>query len=454
MDDVGSLRRVRALDGLRGLAVAAVLLFHGGYLKGGFLGVDLFFVLSGFLITSLLLAEARERGRIHLAHILSRDPRRLHLGHFWAPRARRLLPALTLLLAAVALYALVLARSDELHRIRFDGLASAFYFANWRAVFATQTYWELFAKPSPLQHTWSLAIEEQFYVLWPLVMTGVVAWCARRQRLLAPRVLALCGGLTLASLVAMWLAYTPGDTNRAYYGTDTRAASILIGAALAALLAWRGHTASTRSWRALQVVAVGGAAVLAFEWIHLDGTSSGVYRGGLFAGALAGAAIIAAVAHPRRGPAHRALELAPLVGLGVISYGVYLWHWPVFVVLDAERTHVTGWPLFGLRVAVTLAIAAGSYVLVEHPIRRGALSAVTWRLLTPAIAVVVVIALVTTTAGFKTPASAAGDVERERPEAVLATAPAAAQRVLIVGSSVAYLLAGGFKSLTPDPPRA
>ena len=436
---MGTLRHVRALDGLRGLAVAAVLLFHGGYLKGGFLGVDLFFVLSGFLITSLLLAEARERGRIDL-------------GHFWARRARRLLPALGLLLAGVALYALVLARPDELHRIRFDGLASAFYFANWRAVFATQTYWELFAKPSPLQHTWSLAIEEQFYVLWPLLLTGVLAWCSRRQRLLAPRVLALCGVLTLASLVAMYFAYVPGDTNRAYYGTDTRAASILIGAGLAALIAWRGHATSTRAWRAMQLLAVGGAAVLAVEWIHLDGTSSAIYRGGLLLGALAAIAIIAAVAHPQRGPVHRALEVAPLVGLGIISYGVYLWHWPVFVVLDPERVHLTGWPLFGVRVLVTLAIAIASYAVVEHPIRRGALSAVTWRRLTPAIAAVVVIALVTTTTGFKTPASAAGETEREQPEAVLATAPASAQRVMIVGNSVAYLLADGFKALTPDPP--
>src|SRR5205085_12300411 len=127
----------------------------------------------------------------------------------------------------------------------------------------------------------------------------------------------------------------------------TRAASILVGAALGALLAWRGHPTSARGRRSLELAALGGGAVLAYEWIRFDGTSAAIYRGGLFAGALASAAIIAAVTDPRRPVVHRVLELSPLVGLGVISYGVYLWHWPVFVVLDAARLHLTGWPLFG-----------------------------------------------------------------------------------------------------------
>ena len=140
-----------ALDGLRGLAVAGVLLFHGGHLSGGFLGVDAFFVLSGFLITSLLLAEARDRGGIAL-------------GAFWMRRARRLLPALTCVLLAVAVYAVLLAKPDELATIRGDALATIGYFANWRAIFTSRDYWSLFRQPSPLDHTWSLAIEEQFYL--------------------------------------------------------------------------------------------------------------------------------------------------------------------------------------------------------------------------------------------------------------------------------------------------
>ncbi|HEV3225214.1 MAG TPA: acyltransferase, partial [Acidimicrobiales bacterium] len=360
-----TLTHVRALDGLRGAAVAAVLLFHGDLLKGGFLGVDLFFVLSGFLITSVLLAETRN-GRIDLAR-------------FWSRRARRLLPALALVLLAVAVYALVFAHADELGRIRDDGLATTFYFANWRAVFATQSYWDLFARPSPLEHTWSLAIEEQFYVVWPLVLAGLAAWRARAGRAIAPAAFTLSCGLALASFVAMVTLYRPGDTNRVYFGTDTRAASILIGAALAALLAWRGHVRSPRANRALQSSALVGAAVLAITWTRFDGTSAPVYRGGFALGAVAAAVVIAAVTAPGHGVVGRFLSVRPLVGLGVISYGVYLWHWPIFVTLDASRIHVSGWPLFALRVAITLAFSVASYFLVERPIRRGAFRAVTLR---------------------------------------------------------------------------
>jgi peptidoglycan/LPS O-acetylase OafA/YrhL len=358
-----------------------------------------------------------------------------------------------LLLVAVAVYAAVVAHADELHRIRFDGLATVLYVANWRAVFATTSYWELFAKPSPLQHTWSLAIEEQFYLVWPLVIAGLVAWCVRTRRAVAPRVLALSAVLAAASLVAMVALYKPGDTNRAYFGTDTRASSILVGAALAALLAWRGHPTSTRGWRWLQLLAVGGVAVLAYEWLRVDGTSATVYRGGFFVAALAAAAIIAAITHPRRGPVSRGLELSPLVGLGIISYGVYLWHWPVYLVLDTPRTHLSGWSLFALRVAVTLGIALASYTLLERPIRRGAFSAPTLRRVTPAIAATVVIALVATTAGFKTPALASAQPQRAADVVdEVASAPPTAKRVMLVGNSVAFLLADGFKALTPDPP--
>src|SRR5664279_6531447 len=156
-----TIPRVRALDGLRGAAVAGVLLFHGGHLLGGYLGVDLFFVLSGFLITSLLLVEAGARGTVGL-------------GHFWARRARRLLPALALLMVGIALYCMVIASPTELAQIRGDALATLAYVANWRAVGASQNYWALFSAPSPLQHTWSLAIEEQFYLIWPLVFLGLL----------------------------------------------------------------------------------------------------------------------------------------------------------------------------------------------------------------------------------------------------------------------------------------
>src|SRR4051812_35424451 len=165
MAERASIEREPALDGIRGVAVAAVLLFHAGHLRGGYLGVDLFFTLSGFLITSLLLAEARAHGTVRL-------------GAFWSRRARRLLPALGVLLIGVALYARLAARPDELDRIRWDGVWTALYAANWRAVVAKASYWSMFTAPSPLQHTWSLAIEEQFYLVWPIIVVAI----ARRAR--------------------------------------------------------------------------------------------------------------------------------------------------------------------------------------------------------------------------------------------------------------------------------
>ena len=219
MERRGRMQHQPALDGLRGAAVAGVLLFHAGHLRGGYLGVDAFFVLSGFLITSLLLAEGARTGTVAL-------------GAFWARRARRLLPALLAVLAFVAVYSLVVASAAERTTIRGDGLATLGYFANWRAIFSGTDYWALFGSPSPLEHTWSLAIEEQFYLVWPLLLVAITA---------APRrVLALAGGLAIASFVWMQVLYDPASPSRVYFGTDTRLASILIGAALAAWVALTG----------------------------------------------------------------------------------------------------------------------------------------------------------------------------------------------------------------------
>jgi peptidoglycan/LPS O-acetylase OafA/YrhL len=436
--ELTNLPHLPALDGLRGLAVAAVLLFHGDHLTGGFLGVDLFFVLSGFLITSLLLAEARS-GRIDIVR-------------FWSRRARRLLPALAIVLCAVAGYAALFARPEELSHIRFDGLATAFYFVNWRDVVDTQTYWDLFIRPSPLAHTWSLAIEEQFYVVWPLLIAAVVAWRTRAQRAVAPAVFVLCAVLGVASLAAMLALYRADDTNRVYFGTDTRAASILVGASLAAWLAWRGRPQTSAGWRGVHGAALTGVAVLAYAWTHVDGTSATVYRGGFFVCALAAAAIIAGTLDSRPTLVNRALRFPALVGLGIISYGVYLWHWPIFVVVDSARTGISGWPLLGLRVTMTVGIAIVSYAAIEHPIRRGAFTAATLRRVTPAMAAVVVVTLVASTIrpGSVVP------LEDRKPDtpaialAAAATAPPTAKRLLIVGNSVGFSLADGFKTLPED----
>jgi len=356
----GSIAHISALDGARGLAVAGVLLFHGGHLKGGYLGVDLFFTLSGFLITSLLLAESRRTGSVGL-------------GGFWSRRARRLLPALAVLMVGIAIYAAVLAKPSELSQIRGDAFATLGYVANWHEVFSHASYFALFTAPSPLNHTWSLAIEEQFYVIWPLLF---VALLVRFRRSAPQAVLATAIGLAAISSVLMIALYDPANSNRVYFGTDTRAAAILFGAALAAWLAIAGPARDRGSRVAVEALGLLGVVVLAVAWTRLDGQSSTLYQGGFLLCGLAATAVIAAAVHPEPGPIARVLSFRPLCALGLISYGVYLYHWPIDVVLNEERAGIRGWPLFSLQTAVTLAVAIASYRIVEQPIRRGALSSI------------------------------------------------------------------------------
>jgi peptidoglycan/LPS O-acetylase OafA/YrhL/lysophospholipase L1-like esterase len=356
----GGIPHMPALDGLRGLAVLAVVAFHAsGLLVGGYLGVDLFFVLSGFLITSILLREQGDRGRIDLRA-------------FWIRRARRLLPALLTLMPAVALYAIVLAKPHEIATLRSDALATLGYVANWRAIYAGKSYWEIFAAPSPLEHTWSLAIEEQFYLLWPLMLVLVVR-LTRARSLLGRRVLfALTVGLAIASAVTMFVLWTPERASRVYMGSDTRAGGILAGAALAMLIRpgegperW-----SDRFVRGLDIAGGVSAIGLAIAWTTLDGQSPRLYHGGFWLTELFALVLIAcALAGSSRSIVAKVLALRPLVFVGVISYGVYLWHWPVDVVLTAERTHLGRVVLEPLRVVITFAIALASYRWIEQPIR-------------------------------------------------------------------------------------
>jgi peptidoglycan/LPS O-acetylase OafA/YrhL len=365
-----------ALDGVRALAVAAVLLFHAGvaWLPGGFLGVDAFFVLSGYLITSLLLSERARRGRIRL-------------GAFWLRRARRLLPALLVVLVVVGFAFRDVLPPVELGLLRFDALAALGYVANWRMVYRGADYFAQTAAPSPLQHTWSLGIEEQFYLLWPLIVVAVPALLLLSRRLVRHTntvLLALCVSGVVASEAVAALLYRPDNVDRAYFGTDARAQALLVGCALAILLASphseAGSEASTASERtglpdwagdAVAVAGVGGIVVVGWLWTHAHGTDGWLYRGGLTVGAVAVAAVIAhAVQRPDAAVA-RVLAIAPLVWLGRISYGVYLWHWPLFALLTADRTGWHGPALLALRLAATLAVAAVSFVLIEEPIRRG-----------------------------------------------------------------------------------
>jgi peptidoglycan/LPS O-acetylase OafA/YrhL len=428
-----------------------VLVFHGGHLLGGYLGVDAFFVLSGFLITSLLLAEAGRSGRIGLKA-------------FWSRRFRRLLPALVVLVLGVSLYAALMASTVELARIRTDALATLAYVANWNSVFRQHGYWELFSAPSPLEHTWSLAIEEQFYLVWPLVFAGLV-WLSRwRGRDLARSVLRLSLFLAVCSASLMWYLYTPGgDTTRVYLGTDTRAAAILLGAAFAA---WRwSRRPVARGWvasrLALEVAGFVAAIGLAVAWARLDGQNPLLYRGGLLACGVAVVVVIAASSHEQAGPLSRALAWSPLRWFGLISYGLYLWHWPIYLILNGDRTGLSGWPLFGLQIVASVAVAVVSFYLIEQPVRRGRLRVVPMRVWVPAGALVGVVAIVLATSGqVRVPASRSISLAEggASPSAsvgelrALAAVGDGQAKLLIVGDSLADSMAAGVKTLTDPQP--
>jgi len=435
-DVAAPLRHVPALDGARGLAVCAVLAFHAGYLQGGYLGVDLFFTLSGFLITRLILDD------------LVRD--RFSLKEFWGRRARRLLPACWVLIGAVLLAGPVLVRRTELATLRGDAFATLGYVANWWQVATSSSYFAMFATPSPLQHTWSLAIEEQLYVLWPLVLIAV--WRVGRRRVHLVTLAAAL--LASASLIEGTLLRSSSDDGaRVYYGTDTRAASVLIGA-LAAIIVWRfGDTLSR--WRGGELVAWVGTLVIGVAWIR-GKSGAWLYTGGLAGLAILGAAVLAIVTTQSSSRAHRALSIKPLVAIGVISYGLYLYHWPLFLWLSPDRTHLDGLGLFALRLIVTFAGATASYFLIERPYRRRRWS-FSWRTVgAVAAAGVIVLAAITlplpkrlghqqTLAAVQTIAASAPS-----PPIVLPATVRPPHRLLVVGDSVSQKLQTGFAHEAPE----
>jgi peptidoglycan/LPS O-acetylase OafA/YrhL len=360
------LRYLPALDGLRAVAVAAVIAFHLEYTwaRGGFLGVDLFFVLSGFLITSLLVTEWHVKGKVNLPG-------------FWGRRARRLLPALLVLLAVISIYMAVGNPPLDKTAVRGDALSTLFYSANWHAIFAKEPYFTAFTAPSPYLHTWTLAIEEQFYVLWPLMVTGLFGFALTRRRPGRARSSAKRRGLVIslvlaaASAIEMALLYTPGDgLSRVYRGTDTRAFELLIGAALAFYLLDRPEPRG-RAAKAWSAAGIGASAIILWSFNAATLTSEWLFRGGMVAGAVVVAVLIASVARPHPGPVGAVLSLRPIRFIGRISYGLYLWHWPVILFVNGSTTGVDGVALLFLRLGLTLAVTCASYYLIELPIRRG-----------------------------------------------------------------------------------
>ena len=418
------MRHVPALDGLRGLALLGVLLFHAnGALPGGYLGVDLFFVLSGYLITSLLLAEQRATGRIRLSA-------------FWVRRARRLFPALLSLMPAVALYGRYFARTDELQSLRAQALAALAYVANWQAIFEHKSYWQLFAAPSPLEHTWSLSIEEQFYVLWPLLVTLILRRYSSRALLLVSVV------LSAVSMCAMLLLFKPENTTRAYLGTDTRMAGILAGAALATLVS-PGRAFGRRATRYLDGLGACALLGLGVAWCKLSGENPFLYRGGFWLTELGALALIVCGVAGEPSLVARALAFRPFRWLGTISYGVYLWHWPVNVFLTPERAHLHGVLLQAARFTLTFAIAIASYHFLERPIRRHGLPFNRPLFIVPAaVALAVFMVVHATYAGERK------DPPRERMAQIPAPPPEMVRfRIAVFGDSTANSLGWGLRSL-------
>ncbi len=485
---------VAPLDGVRAAAILGVMAYHGGlsWAPGGFFGVDVFFVLSGFLITSLLVTEWMRTGTIRLRA-------------FWARRVRRLLPALLLLITGVMLYARFIAAPGTFTHLRSDAFATLLYVANWHFILLGNNYFNQFGNPSPFLHTWSLAIEEQFYIVWPLVLIAVLRW---RRSLRPVFVLCVLGAIASAVEMAM-LFHAGGDPTRVYYGTDTRAQSLLAGSALAVWFAMKPaagsrrstarsddeskrrskpvhlrpgwfpgqrvaqgwiraiHAAASGAWRegggrkwALSVAGLGGVVLMAWLWSHLSGSSTLTYEGGFAMAAAATVAVIATAVRRPAGLLARALSLAPVRFVGRISYGLYLWHWPVFMVADSAEIGLSGYELFTVRVAITFALAVASYYLIEQPVRRGALLKGTkaWVATPVALAGTAALVLVTTVSSAGALAGApTSPVSLNQAAAGSSRAPGAgarsnlsarqgpnqAVRVMLVGDSTAFTLGYG-----------
>jgi peptidoglycan/LPS O-acetylase OafA/YrhL len=360
------MRYVPGLDGLRAISVSAVLLYHADitWMPGGFLGVDVFFVISGYLITSLLLAEYRNRGHIGL-------------GQFYLRRARRLLPALFLVLASVALFATIFL-PDEVRALRGDVVAALGYATNWWQIFQHQSYVAAQGRPPLLRHLWSLAVEEQFYVVWPLLLLGMTRlWKGRRSPML---VATLVGALlSFGTMVVLSLShdFTVADPSRVYFGTDTRIFTMLIGAALA--MVWSPWKLSPKIGReprlVLDAVGATGLGLLVLMFVNAHYQSNFLFRGGFLLVAVTSAIVIAVAVHPASRIGTTALAQQPLRWIGERSYGIYLWHWPVFMLTrPGFDTDLSGWPDTVLRVGLTLVVAEASYRFVEEPIRHGALA--------------------------------------------------------------------------------
>ncbi|WP_068253908.1 acyltransferase family protein [Janibacter corallicola] len=428
------------LDGLRGISVIAIVLFHAGatWVAGGYWAVNVFFIVSGYLITGLLLAEYDRWGTIDLVK-------------FYVRRARRLLPALVTTVALTAVATRFLLGTSMPETSKGDAISSLFYVANWRFILTGQSYFAEFGSASPFRHMWTLAIEEQYYLIFPTLLLVLLTWLRRKWHVTWGLVVLIGASATLMFL----LRPEPGaDTSRIYYGTDTRMQDIFSGCALA-LAVWAARTrdlarlASRR--RLLDVVGVIGAVGLIaallllqlFHWVYPWGYL--LFNTGFVV------LVLGVVEIAPGGLLARVMSVGPLVWVGKLSYSLYLVHWPVIVLLDESVTGLDGMALFALRMAISFPLAAGSYYFIENPVRRGRLST----LLTPSRTGLVgvtamalgVACVLTSFQGIKgTPNVATGDAQRVSADAGSGDFP-----LLIVGDSVGFSLGYNFpKEDFPD----
>ena len=362
------IRRLPGLDGLRGIAVLAVIIYHAdvSLLVGGFLGVDVFFVLSGFLITSLLLEELQRTNKVDRAK-------------FYLRRIRRLMPALFMVLLFSVLVSGLFVL-DAAYHVRRDLPWAITFVLNWSYLFFEQSYFVNISRPPLLQHLWSLSVEEQFYVIWPLLLVALYKLPLGR---ISPRAKVFIASMALALASTAWMAHLsiangfpiPNDPSRVYFGTDTHAMGLLIGCAAAAL--WRSDRLTEKmtpdrasAMNGMGLICLAG---LAYFFIFVSELNEWLYRGGFLVLSLLTVGLVVVAAHP-------GLKFGPRLGNPVLkwfgdrSYGIYLWHWPIFVLLRSGID--VQWPdpvVFVAKIAIVLVISDLSFRFVEMPIRNGAI---------------------------------------------------------------------------------